>query len=248
LPGRVRPAGAGWDWIAKGWTLFMRAPLMWVISIVVLFVLGIVVSLIPVIGSLAFQLLTPVFAAGFVLACRSLERGGDFELEHLFAAFKAPHLVPLLILGALFLAGMIVILLVGMAIMGTGVAGAILSGNAADLGTLVLAAGASILLGTLVMLALSVPLLAAYWFAPALIVMHGVTPVAAMKESFSACLRNFVPFLVYGLIMTVFAILAALPFFLGYLAWIPLAITSTYAAYRDIFTEEAASPATVPLA
>jgi len=70
--------------------------------------------------------------------------------------------------------------------------------------------------------------------------MHGMGPVAAMKESFYACFRNFVPFLVYGIVMTVFLILAALPFGLGFLVWVPLAISSTYAAYRAIFTEEAA--------
>ncbi len=31
--------------------------------------------------------------------------------------------------------------------------------------------------------------------------MHGVKPVAAMKASFMACIRNFVPFLVYGIVM-----------------------------------------------
>jgi uncharacterized membrane protein len=36
--------------------------------------------------------------------------------------------------------------------------------------------------------------------------------------------------------MTIFAIVAALPVLLGYLVWIPLAIASTYAAYRDIYT------------
>ena len=34
---------------------------------------------------------------------------------------------------------------------------------------------------------------------------------------------------------------AALPLFLGFLVWVPVAIASTYAAYRGIFTEKAAS-------
>ena len=64
--------------------------------------------------------------------------------------------------------------------------------------------------------------------------------MAALKESFFGSFRNFVPFLVYGIIMTVLAIIAAIPFGLGMLVWVPLAITSTYAAYRAIFTEPAA--------
>src|ERR1043165_3314190 len=85
---RALTAGAGVDWIGEGWRLFARAPLMWVISILVLVVLAVVVNIIPIIGGLAFQLLQPVFAAGFIVACRSIETGGEFELEHLFAGFK----------------------------------------------------------------------------------------------------------------------------------------------------------------
>jgi len=43
-------AGAGVAWIGKGWRLFAKAPLMWVISVLVLFVLAIVVNIVPFIG------------------------------------------------------------------------------------------------------------------------------------------------------------------------------------------------------
>jgi uncharacterized membrane protein len=101
-----------------------------------------------------------------------------------------------------------------------------------------MASGTSILVGILVMLLLMVPLLAAYWFAPALIVLNNLGPVAAMKASFSGCLRNILSFLVYSILMLLLAILAVIPLGLGMLVWLPLAITSTYASYRAIFTEE----------
>jgi uncharacterized membrane protein len=94
-----------------------------------------------------------------------------------------------------------------------------------------------ILLGALVAAALAVPLVAAYWFAPALVVMNDLSPLAAMKASFVGCFRNFIPFLVYGIVMTFFAFIAMIPLGLGFLVWLPLAITSTYVAYRRIFTE-----------
>jgi uncharacterized membrane protein len=103
----------------------------------------------------------------------------------------------------------------------------------------IMASAVTMLLGALVALALTVPMLAAYWFAPALVVLNDMKPLAALKESFLGSFRNFLPFLVYGLIMTVFAILAVIPFGLGFLVWIPLAIASTYTAYRSIFTEPA---------
>jgi uncharacterized membrane protein len=53
-------------------------------------------------------------------------------------------------------------------------------------------------------------------------------------------MRNFVPFLVYGIVMLFFALLAAIPFGLGYLVWVPVTMASLYVSYRQIFTEEPA--------
>lgn len=242
LPGRGERAGAGWDWIALGWRLFARAPLMWIVALLIVIVAAILLSLVPFIGSLAFNTLSAVISAGFVVACRSLERGGDFELEHLFAGFKT-HFVNLLLVGLFMVAGGIAILLVFAAFVGFGILTAILGGNTENIYSAILASSVSIALGGLVALALVVPLTAAYWFAPALVVMHGLGPGAALKASFFACFRNFLPFLVYSVVMLVFALLAAIPFALGYLVWVPLAIASTYAAYRGIFTDEDAAPA-----
>lgn len=235
LPGRIDPPGAGWTWIAEGWKLFAKSPVMWIASIVLLFIIAIALGFIPIIGQLAFQLLTPVFSAGFVVACRAIERGGEFELEHLFAGFRTKF-GNLVIVGLLTLLGWIAIFLVFAIFVGFSVLTAMLTGSADNVLVAVGASTMAILLGSLVALALAVPLVAAYWFAPALVVMHDMSPLSAMKASFFGCLRNFVPFLVYGLIMMLFAILAVIPFGLGFLVWLPVAVASTYVAYRRIFT------------
>jgi uncharacterized membrane protein len=245
LPGRSLSAGSGWEWIAGGWRLFLRAPLMWIIALILTFVVFVAIGLVPILGGIAVQLLQPVVGAGLIVASHSLERGGNFELEHLFAGFKK-NFGNLVIVGLLFMLGGIVIMLVFVAILamtlGTAVLGSIASGTP----DAVIAAAASsllvILLGVLVMLALLVPLFAAYWFAPALVVMHDMQPLAAMRESFFACFRNFVPFLVYGLVIMVLGIVAAIPFGLGYLVLVPVIFASTYVAYRQIFTFETAAP------
>jgi uncharacterized membrane protein len=117
------------------------------------------------------------------------------------------------------------------------VGAALLSGNADQLYTSVAGSIFTILLGVLISFGLVVPLMAAYWFAPALVIMHDVKPMAAMRESFLACFRNFMPFLVYGIIMFVLAIVAALPFGLGFLVLVPVAMASVYVQYRQIFTD-----------
>jgi uncharacterized membrane protein len=243
LPGRTLPAAAGWEWIAGGWRLFAKAPLMWILALVIVFILAVLLNFIPFIGSLAFQLLQGVIAAGFVVACRSLEKGGDFELEHLFAGFKR-NFGNLMIVGLLLLLGWMAILLVCAGIVGFSVLGAVMTGNNEDMAALMLASWVSTLLALLVAALLMLPLLAAYWFAPPLVVMHGVAPVAAMKASLAACFRNWIPFLVYSIVMTGFVLLALIPFGLGMIVWIPVAITSTYVAYRRIFTEEASAAVT----
>ena len=247
LPGKGVSAGAGAAWIGVGWKLFAKAPLMWIVALLVLVVIAVVVNLVPIIGSIAFQIATPVFYAGLIVACRSLERGGDFELEHIFAGFKT-QFTSLVVVGAVFLVGMLVILAVFALFVGFGVMGAVISGSTDDIAPALAASGFAILIGTLVMLALMIPLLMAYWFAPALVIMHGVGAVPAMKASFGACLRNFIPFLVYGIIMLVLCFIAMIPLGLGLLVWIPVSFTSTYAAYRDIFTEDSGSGTVVTTA
>jgi uncharacterized membrane protein len=244
VPGRREAVSDSWTWVVEGWKLFARAPLMWIVAIVIIFVLAIVVGIVPFIGSLAFQVMQPVLAGGLVVACRSLETGGEFELEHVFAGFSK-RFGPLVIVGLLLLAGWIAIMLVFAVVAGFSLLGAFMSGNQDAVLTAISESMLAIVFGVLLMLALMVPLLAAYWFAPALVMMHDMRPIAAMKASFFACIRNFVPFIVYGLIMLVALVVAVIPFGLGMLVWMPLAITSTYVAYRRIFTTGAV-PVPIP--
>jgi uncharacterized membrane protein len=75
----------------------------------------------------------------------------------------------------------------------------------------------------------------ALWFAPALVVLRGLAPMAAVRESFLGCLKNMVPFLIYGIVLLVPSIFATIPFLLGWLVLLPVVIASIYVAYRDIY-------------
>jgi uncharacterized membrane protein len=59
--------------------------------------------------------------------------------------------------------------------------------------------------------------------------------VQALAQSFRACLRNIVPFLLYGVLLTIIFLIAAIPLGLGLLVAVPVLIASVYTAYRDIF-------------
>jgi len=229
--GRAVGAGQGWAWIADGFGLFRKAPGIWIALVVILFVILVVLAFIPLLGAVATFLLMPVFIGGLILGCRALQGGGELELGHLFAGFDKTHLGNLILLGALTIAGWIVVMLPVVAIVGAGAVFGVMRGDAAGMAAM----GGSVMLAWLVALALSIPLYMALWFAPALVVLRGMAPVAAVRESFFGCLKNIVPFLVYGIVLLVLGIVATIPLGLGWLVLGPVAVASVYTAYRDIF-------------
>jgi len=75
----------------------------------------------------------------------------------------------------------------------------------------------------------------AVWFAAPLVVFHDLGAVEAMKASFTGCLRNIVPFLVYGIAGLVLSVVATIPLGLGWLVLGPVVAASVYTSYRDIY-------------
>jgi uncharacterized membrane protein len=87
------------------------------------------------------------------------------------------------------------------------------------------------------MAALLLPLLMATWFAPTLIVLQEMGVGAAMKASFAGCVKNILPFFLYGVITLVASVIASVPLGLGWLLLLPLLFLSVYTTYRDIYFE-----------
>jgi len=235
IAGRATPAGNGLEWWTKAWPLFTGQIGMWIAMIVVAFVVFAVASLIPVIGPIASMLLWPVVAGGLMLGARDVDRGGALSFAHLTAGFSAGA-GQLILVGVAYLVGMIVAGGIAMLVAGVGIGtmmmGASGGGNPTAMGA---AGAASILLAVLIAVALLVPVYMATWFAPALIALQGIGAVDAMKASFFGCLKNIVPFLVYGLVGMLLAIVAAIPFGLGWLVLGPVTVVSVYVGYRDIY-------------
>lgn len=227
--GESRPAGNGWSWIAAGWDLFKRQPGLWIGMGVLVFLIFAGSGLIPFIGSVLSTLFWPVFLAGIAIGCRTLDEGREMELQHLFAGFQQ-SLGSLVAVGALTLAATLVIVFAVFAVMGLSFFGLMGADDQA-----MAAMAVTILLAVLVIFALLLPVMMAAWFAPLLVVFHQLGAVDAMKQSFSACLKNVLPFLIYGLVLMVFMLLATLPLLLGWLVLWPVFVASIYTSYRDIY-------------
>jgi len=228
--GQSRPAGNGWTWIAEGWELFKRQPGLWIGMVLLAAVIFIAASLIPIVGPLATTLFGPVFAAGVMVGCNTLDSGGELELGHLFAGFRE-RTGTLIAVGALYLAATVVVIVVVSLVMGVGMMTMMGAGDPQE----VAAMGMTIVLAVLVMFALLLPAVMAIWLAAPLVVFHEHGAIEAMKGSFAGCLKNILPFLVYSVVLFVFAIAATLPLMLGWLVLGPVFAASVYASYRDIY-------------
>jgi uncharacterized membrane protein len=98
-------------------------------------------------------------------------------------------------------------------------------------------AGLTFALVPLLILALSIPIYMAVWYASPLVVLNDLGVGDAMKASFVASLKNILPALVFGVCFFVLAILATIPLALGWLVLGPVLLASIYTGYRDIFFE-----------
>lgn len=225
-------AGEGLAWFGAGWRMFMASPLIWLAITVIYAVLVIVLSLIPVLGSIASTILHPLFYAGFLAGCRAVEAGEPLRVEHFFSAFTdARARTPLAVLGVLLLAATAAVLFVFLLLAGGSALTAAGLGEAG--GGAVFAGGA--LLGLLVVLVLLAVITMAFVYAPPLVMFAGRPTTEAIRESFQACLTQILPLTVAGLVLLVLSLLASLPLLLGWLVLIPVIAGAVWASYRAIF-------------
>ena len=220
--------GRGIAWLSEGWRLFQRGPLIWLAISVVMLICLLVIAWIPVVGQLVITLLSVLFAGGLMAGCRALDRGEELTLSHLFTGIQG-YLSPLLVVGALYVAGVFVLLVAFSLVTGGAVLAVLQDGLATG------SAVTGILLALLAAGAVLIPLGMATWFAPALVTLNEIAPIEAMKLSFRGCLRNILAFLIYGVLCMVLGLIASIPAGLGWLILLPVLAGSVYAGHKDIF-------------
>lgn len=229
LESRQVPAGQAWAWIVSGFELFKANPAMWIVILLIYLAIIIPISLVPVLGSIASTLLAPVFAAGMMWGCKALANKQDLLINHLFEGFKK-NTAQLIAVGGIYMLSLLVIAVMVVMSLNKEVVELLMKGQ-----ELSPEQASAMMLPILFAMLLIVPILMAYWYAPVLIGLHNLKAVEAMKLSFVACLKNMLPFLLYGLIFTVILVVAIIPFGLGLIVAIPVMMTSLYTSYIDVF-------------
>jgi len=227
-------AGQGWQWIKQGYALFMKAPLLWIVLLLICFIALAGLSAVPVVGEPLASLLLPVVLAGLMVGCRALEHGEELELAHLFSGFQK-HTAQLVTLGGIALVGQYLVFGVMMMVGGATLVSILMSGQPVEdpeiIKQAVSGAGIAVLLG----ITLFSMLLMAMQFAPMLVYFNNATPLQAMKLSLRAFVANVGAMSVYGVTFIILAILASIPMMLGWLVLMPIVFTSLYASYCGIF-------------
>jgi uncharacterized membrane protein len=227
---RQVPITSAWSWIVSGFYLFKANPVMWIILFLIYLAIIVPVSLIPVVGSVLSTLLAPVFAAGLMWGCKAVAEQQDLEINHLFAGFKQ-NTAQLIAVGGAYMVGLLLIAVMVVLALDKDTIDVLMQGK-----TLSPDQASTMLLPILVAMFFLLPLLMAYWFAPVLVGLNQLSAKQAMLLSFVACLRNTLPFLLYGLIFMLLLMLAIIPFGLGLLLVVPLMMTSLYTSYVDVFS------------
>ena len=241
LASRTAPAARGVGWITDGFRHFRADWGAWLLaSILLTLITTILQVLVPVLGTVAVFLLTPVFLGGLMLGLARRETGQPFETADLFRAFQGHHGGQLVLVGVVSLVLNIVALAATLAFVlvfaGAGFLTALAQSEDMLAAATALTFSISLLLGLLVYVALLIPITMLVWFAPALVVLENESAFAAMKHSFVGCLRNFLPYLVYGLVgLVVFPLLIVFTLGLGVFVLMPVGLASIYSAHKDIF-------------
>ena len=233
--GRSVAAGNGWRWITEAWNFMGEQRWTFVGVCLLYFILWMGVQVVPVLGPIAAALFAPVISGGIMLGCEAVRRGERLQVEHLFAAFQN-HVGKLVAVGAILLGLNILIAIVVIAIVGVSIF-SLMGVGAEPSPDQIVGMGMTVLLAALIALAIKVPIYMLMWFAAPLIVLRDLDVGQALKASFSGCLKNIVPFLVWGVMMLLFSIVASIPLFLGWLLLGPVITVSVYTSYRDIFHE-----------
>lgn len=238
------PAREGVEWVRLSWQIF-RARWTKYIGLTALYLLMMQASA-AIVGPLC-MLLNPILSVGFLAAAWHHERGEMPELKHLFAGFKS-NLKALLPLGVVHLLGLLVALTFGLMASGLTMDQLKAVEDQANIPP------EALMRVMVVTLLLTLPLTAAFWFSPALIVFSDATLGQALAASVRASLANWLSMTVYGvamfllMVISVFVVAPLLYLLPGaakltVLAMLVVPLTairmiSDYVGYRRVFHRE----------
>ncbi|PIE57862.1 MAG: hypothetical protein CSA33_06220 [Desulfobulbus propionicus] len=256
----------GWTWITRAVPLFFAAPWQWIGMSIAALLIIILVSLIPILGPLIQQFVMVLLMAGMLMAAHTLAEGNKFTFAYLFKGFTRNRNQLLLITAIYFGFFIVLACIVGIFFFSMGIFDQMASGVfSSEIMLQIITNHPYIVLLTIGGIALvTIPFFMAYWLTTPLVALPGLKAWPAYAVSLKAYLRNWIPFLVYSImlaivggivlailmgLMAVLSGMIAAPVFIiiplvllsNTVFIIPLAVIgllSYYLSFRDIFHAE----------
>ncbi|MEJ2424446.1 MAG: BPSS1780 family membrane protein [Candidatus Thiodiazotropha sp.] len=226
--------GRPFAWIAGGWTLFKESPVAWILALVIWVGLTFGISLIPLAGAIAVNLIAPTLIAGFMIGCREHEEGGQFSVGHLFAGFSQ-NTGQTILIGLFYMITMLVISFGMMALLFGSMSAGMMGGEIDPEAMNSMMFSTSTFVGMGIAFVLFILVFFAYLFAPALAGLESLSAWESMKLSFIGSMKNILPLIFYGILSSLLMFLGAIPLGLGLLIVIPVLIGAMYTAFKDIY-------------
>ena len=195
---QIVPAGQGVQWVKQGMRTFWRQPLA-LSGLFFMFMAAMsLLSMVPLLGNILALVILPGATLGLMAATKEALTGKFPMPVLLVSAFRAgkQQLQAMLLLGAIYAAGFLLVLGISAPADGGKFAQLYLVGGAMSVELL---QAPDFQLAVLLSMALYMPLSLLFWHAPALVHWHGVQPVKSLFFSLVACLRNFWAFTLFGL-------------------------------------------------
>ncbi|MFO1413246.1 MAG: BPSS1780 family membrane protein [Burkholderiales bacterium] len=193
------PARQGMAWLAAAYAMFRQHRRQWIMLVLGYFFVLLLVRVVPFIGPYAMTLMKPVFAVGLLAAAWTQERGGAPTFGLLFQGFRA-NLAALLAVGLFFVGGITLAVFGSALVDGGKLLEIVSSGKPLTEEQLTEALSERrVQLGMLFSAFLSLPVVIATWWAPALIVFQDARAGAALGASLRAALANWKPLAMYGI-------------------------------------------------
>ena len=224
-------ADAALDWYKCGWNLFTKAPIIWVVMVIIIGLAVIIPALIPMVGFVISIFVAVLLASGFYYALQRADQGDTPTFDMLLQGAKdEPKRNALLILGAILLGVTLLVGLITAPFMNASISD-LMTGGRPGVGGF----GATMMLGLLVLLVIEVLIAMAVIYAIPLIMFDGQSAIDAIKQSFKASVTNVIPFVLFGVIYFALAMIAIIPFGLGMIVLIPVTMCAVYCSYRAIF-------------
>lgn len=244
------PIKRGWRWLIEGFKIYGKAQVMFPVVVLSYWMLMVILNSIPTIGPVIATVCIPVFSVSLMNVCRLLSGGEKIHPGLILSGFRG-SLSALLTLGAIYLVAALAILGLASLIDG-GVLMNLFVGGRETIATPT--SEASLMHSAQLSLALFIPLMMAYWYAPVLVAWHGLPVGKSLFFSFMACVRNWRAFVAYGVSVFVFGIVAPSALLRAVAAFLPghnpvlvvmslllvfmglpVLYASFYVSYRDVF-------------